>query len=183
MKILLRANVVALFFIGIIVSIISQLDSHTAKIVTDNGSEVSVAFSPFEIISYISFFLWPWVVGINLYKLLPEDSQMNLKYLKVAILVPFILMLDMYLIGWFFPPEVQAAFLAREGIALIIVPLCIFFTCFFYILYFIAKELKSVELKREAKWSDYNATFFFLWFIPIGIWWVQPRINRIFEVV
>jgi hypothetical protein len=51
----------------------------------------------------------------------------------------------------------------------------------FYSLYFIAKELKSVELQKPVTFSDFAGEFFLLWFFPIGIWIIQPRINKIFE--
>jgi len=53
--------------------------------------------------------------------------------------------------------------------------------CIFYSLYFIAKELKSVELQKPVTFSDFAGEFFLLWFFPIGIWIIQPRINKIFE--
>jgi hypothetical protein len=48
-------------------------------------------------------------------------------------------------------------------------------------LYFTAKTLKSAEMQREAHFSDYIGDFFLLWFYPVGIWFIQPRINRIVQ--
>ncbi len=44
---------------------------------------------------------------------------------------------------------------------------------------FAAKNLKSVELEREAKISEYLGDFFLVWFFPIGIWILQPRIHKL----
>jgi len=52
--------------------------------------------------------------------------------------------------------------------------------CLFYCLYFIAKALKTVELQRPVTFSDYAGEFFLLWFYPVGVWILQPRINQIF---
>jgi hypothetical protein len=49
--------------------------------------------------------------------------------------------------------------------------------CMFYDLHFVAKSLRIAELRRAVTFSDYGAVFFLLWFYPIGIWFVQPRIN------
>ena len=49
----------------------------------------------------------------------------------------------------------------------------------FYAMIFAAKNLKSVELEREAKISEYLGDFFLVWFFPIGIWILQPRIHKL----
>jgi hypothetical protein len=61
-----------------------------------------------------------------------------------------------------------------------------FFYVSFAALHFIlfpAKTLKSVELKKEAEFGDYIGDFFLIMFLPIGIWILQPRINRIIEEI
>ena len=64
----------------------------------------------------------------------------------------------------------------------IIVPLHLFsMFCIFYSLYFVAKTFKTVELQREVIFSDFAGEFFMIWFYPIGIWIVQPKINKMIE--
>lgn len=46
-------------------------------------------------------------------------------------------------------------------------------------MYFVAKTITSVEMKKESHFSDYIGDFFLIWFFPVGIWFVQPRINKI----
>ncbi|MBI3240197.1 MAG: hypothetical protein HYZ43_15335 [Flavobacteriia bacterium] len=41
--------------------------------------------------------------------------------------------------------------------------------------------LKSVELQREAVYTEYSSDFFLIWFFPVGVWSIQPRINRIVQ--
>jgi hypothetical protein len=53
--------------------------------------------------------------------------------------------------------------------------------CIFYTLYFVAKTFKTVELQREVKFSDFAGEFFMIWFYPIGIWIIQPKINKMIE--
>jgi hypothetical protein len=47
--------------------------------------------------------------------------------------------------------------------------------------YFVAKALKSVEMDRESNFDDFTGDFFSFVFFPIGVWWLQPRINNIFD--
>lgn len=47
--------------------------------------------------------------------------------------------------------------------------------------YFLARMLVSVEYRRDVSFNDYSRTFFSFLFFPIGVWWLQPRINKIFK--
>lgn len=51
--------------------------------------------------------------------------------------------------------------------------------CLFYCLYFVAKTIKTAELQKETSFGDFAGEFFLIWFYPIGIWFIQPKINRI----
>jgi len=49
-----------------------------------------------------------------------------------------------------------------------------------YCNYFAARLLNSVEQERDVTFQDFSGDFFAFIFYPIGVWWLQPRINRIF---
>ena len=64
----------------------------------------------------------------------------------------------------------------------LIIPLHLFsMSCIFYCLYFNAKALKTVEWQKPVTFSDFAGEFFLIWFFPIGIWIIQPRINQLFD--
>ena len=44
-----------------------------------------------------------------------------------------------------------------------------------------AKALKTVEWQKPVTFSDFAGEFFLIWFFPIGIWIIQPRINKLFD--
>jgi len=49
---------------------------------------------------------------------------------------------------------------------------CIFFEC--------AKAIKALELKQTPpRFSDLFGYIFLLWFFPVGIWIIQPKINEL----
>lgn len=52
--------------------------------------------------------------------------------------------------------------------------------CMFYLLIYTAKRFVTLEQNREVKSSDYIEVFFMLWIFPIGVWLIQPRVNRLF---
>lgn len=49
-----------------------------------------------------------------------------------------------------------------------------------YIFYKVARSLKSVEIGEKAKFSEYILYIILLAFIPIGIWIIQPKLNKIY---
>ena len=51
-----------------------------------------------------------------------------------------------------------------------------------YTFYHVAKSLKSVELNREANFSEFIIDAITLFMFPIGVWFIQPRINRILMI-
>lgn len=62
-------------------------------------------------------------------------------------------------------------------VSLISAPLTFWGVC--YAFYSVAKSLKSIELKREANFSECIIDAITLFALPIGIWFIQPRIKRI----
>lgn len=50
---------------------------------------------------------------------------------------------------------------------------------FLYFLAFPAITLKSIELNREANFGDYIGDIILIMFLPIGIWFLHPRVKKI----
>jgi len=63
----------------------------------------------------------------------------------------------------------------------VIIPLHLFaMYCIFYCLVFVAKNLVKAETGKRVTFYDYAGPFFLLWLFPIGVWFIQPRINRLY---
>jgi hypothetical protein len=45
----------------------------------------------------------------------------------------------------------------------------------------VSKSLVLAETGKPASFYDYAGPFFLLWFFPVGIWIVQPRVNRLYS--
>ncbi|PCJ67741.1 MAG: hypothetical protein COA58_00985 [Bacteroidetes bacterium] len=142
-------------------------------------------------------FGWQWSVGTSLHSKLPENTKMNIKVFKAFLIVPFIYTIVISVgMGFLFknmselmqmgaqmdgqsPPDELPKFLM---FILIFILLHLFsMVCIFYNIYFIARSLKSVEIQETAKGDQYIGEFFLTWFLLIGIWFLQPRINTIFS--
>lgn len=52
--------------------------------------------------------------------------------------------------------------------------------CIFYTIYFAAKSLAAAQASQPVTFYDYAGPFFLIWFFPLGIWVLQPRINRLY---
>lgn len=130
---------------------------------------------------------WYWSVAIGLQKKVPENVPMKVKKFKVFFFIPVIYIV--VFLGFFTivlnrlftdNPEPDIVFLG--GLIFVIFPLNLFaMFCVFYCLYFIAKTFKTVELQREVKFGDFVGEFLLIWFFPIGIWFIQPKINKMIE--
>lgn len=132
------------------------------------------------------FFGWFWSMGIGLHSRLPQELKISTLFFKISIFFPFLYLtilsigVGMMMNGLFNPGQ---DFYSPESIATmssIIGVLHLFaIVCIFYSIYFSAKTLKSVELQRKATFSDFAGEFFLIWFFPIGIWIIQPRLNKL----
>lgn len=84
----------------------------------------------------------------------------------------------------FFATEVLKLMLVTEDNAMDFQPLGIIIaTITLFVLFkfiqFPSQTIKSIELKREAGLWEYIADSFTILCWPLGIWWIQPRVNKI----
>ena len=141
--------------------------------------------SPIIMLLYTGvFFGWFWSIGIGLQKYIPAEIKMKIKKFKVFFFIPLFYILFIFiLIGTTFF-GISTGSNAVGGIIgnmlIFIIPMHLFsMFCMFYLLYFVSKTIKTIELERPVTFSDFIGEFFMIWFFPIGIWFIQPRLNKI----
>jgi hypothetical protein len=137
-----------------------------------------------------AFFGWFWSIAVGLQGKIPVSARMKTGTFKIFFFIPLLyILLISAVIGSIFSglpsmiaqgeqPDVS---LIATSMA-IVIPLhffCMF--CIFYCMYFVSKTFKTAELQRGTTFSDYAGEFFLIWFYPIGIWIIQPKINRMME--
>jgi hypothetical protein len=149
------------------------------------------SFFPILMIIFVgTFFGWFWAIAIGLQSKLPTHIKMKTNMFKVFFFIPITYML-LFSIGigavmYILPDMVETGQELNLGLMLsstaIILPLHFFsMFCIFYCLYFVSKTFKTVELQRKTTFSDFAGEFFLIWFYPIGIWIVQPKINKMVD--
>jgi hypothetical protein len=182
MKKLLTLKHWQLFGLLVIIPMIIQFFIMGYLLTNNNPSIMQITF-PFVIIVYIGlFFGWFYVLGTNLYRKLPPTATMNLTKFKIFLFIPviYIIFISIFMAGMF--SNISTGVPPTPGIFAVIFPLHLFaMFCIFYCLYFNAKALKTVEWQRPVTFSDFAGEFFLIWFFPIGIWIIQPRINKLFD--
>lgn len=124
---------------------------------------------------------WIWAIAVELNPYLPPNTGLSARKFKLLFSIP-ITYLAIILIGLSTPifqgfGGEGSALSGFEGILILVHLVSVVIV--FYGLNFAAKTVKSVELNRTARFSDYSGEFFLIWFSVFGYWILQPRLNRI----
>lgn len=123
-------------------------------------------------IGSLFFLLWPLILGHELYLHVPK--KISLRY-TLFIVNGFIwVAADVILIFVF-----DGSFESNNGLV-VLAGFYLMYALFQY-MSFPAKTLKTIENDKIARFGDYLADFLLFVFSPIGIWFLQPRINKIAE--
>ena len=116
------------------------------------------------------FNAWFWAMGSFLNTIVQPRIRPGVGFFRFSLIYPILYM-----------PVFMISFPQRPAMLAVIFPLHLLaMLCMFYLLNFVAKNLVLAETDRAAKFYDYAGPFFLLWFFPIGVWAVQPRINRLY---
>jgi hypothetical protein len=124
-------------------------------------------------LAQLSLAVWLWSLGAFLTSIKPPTLMLSLRIFRFALIYTpvYLFAFNIFFddlrplpIAFVFPLHLLAMF------------------CLIYSLYFVSKSLVSAEKTESASFSSYAAEFFLIWFFPIGVWIIQPRINRLYAV-
>ena len=118
----------------------------------------------------LSWLGWLATVGFFLNSNLAPEQKLRTGLFRFALV---------YTVGFLFvgPP----LFVEANPPDWIVLPLFLFaIVCLFYLLIFVAKALKTTDLQRPMIMNEYTIELFLLFFLPLGIWLIQPKINRLY---
>jgi len=127
----------------------------------------------------IAFAAWLLSIGEMLDSAVPSPLKIRIGLFRFAVTFP-----PLYL------PVFATFFIginARLSVGLIVASYAVVFFlsvfamfCQVYSWYFVSKCLALAERSRQVTFSEYQAYILGLWFFPVGIWFIQPRINRLY---
>ena len=174
--------------------ILFQIIMATTLIGAEDPRDVKYFFLIFPILMiWVAYFTfgWQWAIIKELRDKLPNSGNFPFKRIKAFLIIPvtYLLLVSVLMpmlmfevfnhIGEPEPPDIIFTILPLMAL---IVPLHLFsIFCLFHTLYFVAKILKTVEERRNLTFSDFVGEFFLIWFFFIGVWILQPRVNRIVQ--
>lgn len=153
-----------------------------------NGATIFIAV-PFSIVvGQMVIYFWLWNIGKVLFEKLPFYISKEYATFKWLITIPVIISLLIFafwLIGAFILGMGYFSFSSTLYSALIVIlPLwVILLLSKFYCFYFAAKVLKSTELQRNVRFFEFYPEFLLFILFPIGIWFIQPRLNHLMQTV
>lgn len=145
----------------------------------------------FALVYSILYYGWHYSVGMGLQSKLPPELKMNTGRFKIFFFFPMVYLSILCIaLSIAFVPFIESIDSANPEKDLMIIPIAMAFMipvhlfvvfCVFYTMYFAAKTIKTIELQRETKFADFAGEFFMIWFLPIGIWILQPMINKMYK--
>ena len=130
--------------------------------------------------------IYGYSLGIALYRRLPGGHRMNLKKFKFHFFFPVIYAVLLSIIILIAMPGIldgssDFQYGIPGAVFTIVFVLHLFaMYCIFYCMYFLAKALITVETQnKNIETGNYIGYFFAFWFLPIGIWFIQPKVREL----
>lgn len=148
-----------------------------------------------SMVSFFSFFIlvmglvsvvfigWLWSIGIGLQEKMPKELVMNTSLFKAALILPAVYFIGLFGFMWTLFSNIDRFLMETIDFSFfsIIFPIHILsMIAMVYSLYFAAKTIKTAEVQQEVSFGDFIGEFFMIWFFPIGVWMLQPKINEIY---
>ena len=114
---------------------------------------------------------WLWSLGRFLQSVVPHRLKMSPTFFRISVTLP---LLCIPLLALAF----QSLNVALIGIVFIAYGIAL--AAEVYSWYFVARSLALAQYLRKVRFSDYEATLLGIWFFPVGVWFIQPKINRLY---
>jgi hypothetical protein len=127
----------------------------------------------------ILFVGWIFSIGFIAFKKLTIEKKINCLYFKISTLITIAISIILsYIFSDVFLLKHDFYEKYIDSLA-IVIPLqsCLLFSLL-YQFYFSAKMLASVSKGKLADYKQWLPFFFSFWLFPIGIWFIQPKVNR-----
>ncbi len=113
------------------------------------------------------FHAWLWALGSKLYNLASKEKIVRFNIFRFCIFFSFAFV--------FYSIFVEADF----GLIIPDFIEIFFLICMIYVSYFIAKNLTMAERYKIAGFIELYTLTLLVFCFPIGIWFIQPRVNKL----
>ncbi len=182
----LKAKHWQVFLVLFAVPYFLQLMIIPSDIEPENLQKYVIMMIPFALYYLISNLTWYWAVGIGLLKKTTEEKAPKSILFKISIIGVIMIYVSVFavmirlfdIITQILNETVEPEkILPIAGILLILMLMLLI--GFIYMFVFTARSIYTAETQEKAKFKNYIAEFILVWFLPVGVWFLQPRINKI----
>jgi hypothetical protein len=135
----------------------------------EESRALSVGFS---ILGIMIYSLWPLLVSNELNRLLPKKVVLNFNFFLINTFIWLVVFVGILILS-------DGRGMTFTGVSAI--PMFYVLFAYLYFLAYPVRLLNSIEKGGVAGFSKYIGDLFLVAFLPIGIWFLQPRINKVFN--
>ncbi len=157
-------------------------------IVSLNNTKITLYVIPILILLSLSgFYLYFWTVTIGLHKELSDGLKLKIIGFKIKFFYLLFHLIGFSIIGVIsFLGLFNNYFANRGGFIfgpqMIFIPIHLFaIYCFFSLLYTISKAIGRLKHNDRVSFSKNIGNFLLMCLFPIGIWIIQPTINKLIK--
>jgi hypothetical protein len=169
--------------------VMSIIETNSAVLVRPTSFDLYFIYvSLLSLLVLLTTGVWFLSIALGLQKIIPYQLQLDVSPFKVSLAIPALY--SLFFIGFFIKitslmrtaSEVPSTSLVLDWLPYLLPCHLVAIYCIFYVINFTAKTIKTAELRRKVQFSDYVGSFFSICFLPIGIWFLQSKINRLVAI-
>lgn len=125
-----------------------------------------------HVFGFLIFWLWVVLTGREVYKRVPRRLK---KSETMYFINAMNISLFFGLMSFFRPEGIEG-----NGFLLFLMVMYVPYA-FFQVFSYSAKCLKTIEMNKTVGFRSYIGLFFLFLFLPIGIWIIQPKLNKVYK--
>ncbi len=142
-------------------------------------SPIPFLYDALTVIFMLVFFCWLYAIAIECNKRTSVELQKSPTYMLISLIYVATYAIVFSILLSLAQDSTQPLNIALL-IPLIIIPFhFLAAVCIFYSFGFTAKRLVTLQRGKSVDFYDYIGTFFMFWFFPLGIWFIQPKVNSL----
>lgn len=123
-------------------------------------------------IGYLLYLAWFAVLGNFLFPLLPPNTGYNLSWFLIDLTLIVICMAGVMILT-------DSRSYHAQGLAAL--PGLYMVFAMIHVPWFLAVTMVAIEKQRKAEFGFYFGTLLLLLWWPVGVWFIQPRLNKIYR--
>jgi hypothetical protein len=142
---------------------------------------LKIGISILLIYGLLLFTIWLYTLGIHLYSINHIPNLLKIRSFKILMfLIPIYLILFVIFSIIVTSIDIGINHLLIDNMVFILPAHFTISLFLIYCIHFVFASLNMVEKKRDVTGKEIFLDFLLLVIFPIGIWFIQPRINKIF---